>query len=252
METHANKHILIVDDDMELASLVAEFLQTNGFSTQIETNGRKAAQRIIEEQPLLVVLDIMLPDLDGLSVCRYVRYGHPDVQGTYSGPIIMLTALDNDIDEVAGLETGADDYLAKPVRSRVLLARIRVLLRRDEHKHTQPSAPISTAVENNQSSLIKFDNLEIDTKYQTVKKHGHEIDLTTAEFELLALLASSPGVIRDREFISTHFSKLGYESTNRTIDLRVSRIRKKLGDDDTPSTRIRTVHGKGYLFVGDR
>ncbi|WP_462160013.1 response regulator transcription factor [Pseudoalteromonas sp. GB56] len=256
MSINGNNWILIVDDDAELAQLVADFLHTNGYTTKIEHNGLKAVSTIINEQPALVVLDVMLPDMDGLSVCRAVRYGHTGVQGTYDGPILMLTALDNDIDEVAGLETGADDYLAKPVRSRVLLARVRALLRRNP---TELESAQLNDVQNepvteprDESSLLKFDNLVIDTKYQTATYKGEVVDLTTAEFELLALLAKQPGVICTRDFISEHFSKLGYESTHRTIDLRVSRIRKKLGDDSSPSTRIRTIHGKGYLFVGDR
>ncbi|WP_206484295.1 response regulator transcription factor [Thalassotalea sp. G2M2-11] len=251
MNAKSNNYILIVDDDVELAQLVADFLTTNGYQTEIETNGLNAVEKIITEQPTLVVLDVMLPDMDGLSVCRQVRYGQAGIEGTYDGPILMLTALDNDIDEVAGLETGADDYLAKPVRSRVLLARVRALLRRNPHENeTAPEPKQATTTTSN--SLIQFDDLVIDTKYQTAEKDGKVVDLTTAEFELLALLASKPGVICDRKFISKHFSHLGYESSNRTIDLRVSRIRKKLGDENNPSTRIRTVHGKGYLFVGDR
>ncbi|MFY8274855.1 response regulator transcription factor [Pseudoalteromonas sp. SSDWG2] len=257
MNTTADNFILIVDDDTELAQLVSDFLQTNGYTTRIEHNGLNAVKRIVNEQPALVVLDVMLPDMDGLSVCRSVRYGHPSVEGVYDGPILMLTALDNDIDEVAGLETGADDYLAKPVRSRVLLARVRALLRRNPNE--QSVAPLTAERTDpqlndaqDQSSLIKFKNLVIDTKYQTAEHKGQAVDLTTAEFELLALLARRPGEICTRDFISEHFSRLGYESSNRTIDLRVSRIRKKLGDDNSPSTRIRTIHGKGYLFVGDR
>ncbi|MEM0515755.1 response regulator transcription factor [Pseudoalteromonas sp. YIC-827] len=248
-----NNWILVVDDDIELAQLVSGFLETNGYKTKVEHNGLKALQTIITEQPALVVLDVMLPDMDGLSVCRQARHGYPGLEGNYDGPILMLTALDNDIDEVAGLETGADDYLAKPVRSRVLLARVRALLRRNPHEvpplpstETQASEPVED------QAVIKFDDLVIDKKYQSAVQNGKVVDLTTAEFELLALLASNPGVICDREFISAHFHKLGYESSNRTIDLRVSRIRKKLGDENHPSTRIRTIHGKGYLFVGDR
>ncbi|WP_249319073.1 response regulator transcription factor [Pseudoalteromonas sp. BDTF-M6] len=249
-----NNWILVVDDDTELAQLVAGFLETNGYKTKIENNGLKAVQTIITEQPALVVLDVMLPDMDGLSVCRQARYGYPGLEGTYDGPILMLTALDNDIDEVAGLETGADDYLAKPVRSRVLLARVRALLRRNPHETpaSLPRTEQQPEEKTEDEALIKFDDLVIDKKYQSAEKDGKVVDLTTAEFELLALLASNPGVICDREFISEHFAKLGYESSNRTIDLRVSRIRKKLGDDNNPSTRIRTIHGKGYLFVGDR
>ncbi|TVP12757.1 response regulator transcription factor [Shewanella sp. KCT] len=243
-----NNWILIVDDDADLANLVADFLEMNGYKTEIEHNGAKAVERIIAEQPILVILDVMLPDMDGLSICRAVRHGHPGIEGSYNGPILMLTALNNDIDEVAGLETGADDYLAKPVRSRVLLARVRALLRR------KPEPPVTeklSKLHSNNDSLIEFDGLSIDKKYQRIQQHGQDIELTTAEFELLWLLASRPGEICDRDSISDYFSDLGYESSHRTIDLRVSRIRRKLGDDPSHATRIKTIHGKGYLFVGD-
>ncbi|MCE9678618.1 response regulator transcription factor [Shewanella sp. AS1] len=240
--------ILIVDDDADLAHLVADFLEMNGYKTKIEHNGTKAVESIIIEQPMLVILDVMLPDMDGLSICRAVRHGHPGIEGNYSGPILMLTALNNDIDEVAGLETGADDYLAKPVRSRVLLARVRALLRRKTESQTEDKLSKTNSKDD---SAIEFDGLSIDKKYQRIQQHGQDIELTTAEFELLWLLASKPGEICDRDSISDYFNNLGYESSHRTIDLRVSRIRRKLGDDPNHATRIKTIHGKGYLFVGD-
>ncbi|CAM4096042.1 response regulator [Shewanella aquimarina] len=243
-----NNWILIVDDDADLALLVADFLEMNGYQTKIEHNGAKAVECIINEQPMLVILDVMLPDMDGLSICRAVRHGHPGLSGCYNGPILMLTALNNDIDEVAGLETGADDYLAKPVRSRVLLARVRALLRRKPEPLVEEKF---TKLPSKNDDVIAFDGLDIDKKYQRVQQHGEDVELTTAEFELLWLLASRAGEICDRDFISDYFGDLGYESSHRTIDLRISRIRRKLGDDPSHASRIKTIHGKGYLFVGD-
>jgi two-component system response regulator RstA len=222
--------ILLVDDDESLNRLVVQYLQGQGFTVSVVTDGNTAVESIVGEQPDLVILDLMLPGQDGLSVCREVR---PD----YNGIILMLTALDDDIDEVAGLETGADDYLAKPVRPRVLLARIRALLRRRENDSKDTVTGISTS------------HLEIDRSSMSVTVGGAAVDVTDAEFALLWLFAENKGQVLSRDDINKSLRGLEHDGTDRTIDLRVSRLRKKIGDDSKNPLIIKSVRGKGYLLT---
>ncbi len=246
-----NNAILIIDDDVSLTELVAQTLKRGGYQVLCEHQGEPGCERILQEQPSLVILDVMLPDVDGLTICRNLRSGFDGTREGFHGPILMLTALDEDIDEVAGLEIGADDYLAKPVRARVLLARVRALLRRDKANKNH----LSTAIESKpkpQQGLLEFDGLTIDKTLRQVTIEGVAVELTPAEFELLWFLAKRAGNVCSRDEIATAFLQLGYESTNRTIDLRVSRIRRKFGENTRHANRIKTIHGKGYLFVLDR
>lgn len=244
-EPEITSTILLVDDDEGLNRLVVKYLTKNGFQVDIETNGAEAVQRIVHEQPMLVILDIMLPDLDGLSICR-------DVRTHYSGPILMLTALGEDIDEVAGLETGADDYLAKPVRPRVLLARIRSLLRRssqtqalEELNEGNPHAALGS----NEKQMLTVGDLRILTNSRSVYLRDQAIRLTSAEFDLLWLLASHAGEVLNRNAIHQQLRGLDYDGVDRTIDLRISRIRKKLGDDSKDPQMIKSIRGIGYIFT---
>ncbi|MBB2494864.1 response regulator [Aquipseudomonas ullengensis] len=226
--------ILIVEDDQRLAELTQEYLQGNGLKVAIESDGAKAAARILKEQPDLVVLDLMLPGEDGLSICRKVR-------GRYDGPILMLTARTDDMDEVLGLEMGADDYVCKPVRPRVLLARIRALLRRSEGAEVP--------VENQRR--LQFGALVIDSAMREAWLREQGIELTSAEFDLLWLLASNAGRILSREEIFTALRGIEYDGQDRSIDVRISRIRPKIGDDPEHPRLIKTVRSKGYLFVAE-
>ncbi|MBK3867120.1 response regulator [Pseudomonas stutzeri] len=226
--------ILIVEDDRRLAELTREYLQGNGgFEVSIESDGACAAERIIEERPDLVVLDLMLPGEDGLSICRQVR-------DRYEGPILMLTARADDLDQVLGLETGADDYVCKPVRPRLLLARIRALLRRRE-------APEAGA----NARRLQFGPLVIDSALREAWLREQQIELTGAEFDLLWLLASNSGRILSREEIFAQLRGIEYDGQDRSIDVRISRIRPKIGDDPDHPRLIKTVRGKGYLFVSE-
>lgn len=224
--------ILLVEDDDKLASLVAEFLESNDYQVQIEANGTKAIDLIIEQQPRAVILDVMLPGADGLTVCRTVR-------PHYSGPILMLTSMSDDIDEVAGLETGADDYLSKPVKSRVLLAHLRALLRRVE---------VSDSVESG-TEFIHAGKVKINPQNRTVISDGQVVHLTTAEYNLLWLLAERSGEVVSREELHRKTFRLEYDGTDRSIDLRISRLRKKLGDDPKLPYIIKTIRGEGYLLT---
>ncbi|BCD84018.1 DNA-binding response regulator [Pseudomonas solani] len=226
--------ILIVEDDQRLAELTREYLEGNGLRVAIESDGGQAVARILKEQPDLVVLDLMLPGEDGLSICRKVR-------GRYDGPILMLTARTDDMDQVLGLEMGADDYVCKPVRPRVLLARIRALLRRSE-------GGLSEAVEENVRRL-EFGPLVIDNAMREAWLNERSIELTSAEFDLLWLLAANAGRILSREEIFNALRGIEYDGQDRSIDVRISRIRPKIGDDPMHPRLIKTVRSKGYLFV---
>lgn len=233
--------ILLVEDDRRLGELVAKYLRQNDFDVSIERRGDTAPARIIKEVPDLVILDLMLPGMDGLDVCRSVR-------SRYRGPILMLTAREDDMDQVAGLEMGADDYVKKPVEPRVLLARIRALMRRfDKQRGIVPDdRPSSTP-----SSGQVFGRLDISRSCMAVKLSGRIVELTTNEFDLLWLLAENSGNILDRDTIYQKLKGIEYDGLDRSVDLAVSRLRKKLEDDPEYPTRIKTVWGKGYLFVPD-
>ena len=229
-------HILIVEDDQRLAELTREYLQGNGLNVSIEMDGALAAARILQEQPDLVILDLMLPGEDGLSICRKVR-------GQYDGPILMLTARTDDMDQVLGLEMGADDYVCKPVRPRVLLARIRALLRRHEGS-SEAQAP-------GERRRLQFGQLVIDSAMREAWLGEQSIELTSAEFDLLWLLTSNAGRILSREEIFNALRGIEYDGQDRSIDVRISRIRPKIGDDPMHPRLIKTVRSKGYLFVAE-
>ncbi|BFO02747.1 response regulator transcription factor [Pseudomonas guariconensis] len=226
-----NNRILIVEDDQRLAELTAEYLQANGYEVAVEGVGGRAARRIIDSQPDLVILDLMLPGEDGLSICRRVR-------GQYAGPILMLTARSDELDQVQGLDMGADDYVCKPVRPRLLLARITALLRRSE-------APQSKRQE------LQFGALRIDSRVREAWLGEQAIELTGAEFDLLWLLSSNAGRVLSREEIFTSLRGVGYDGQDRSIDVRISKIRPKIGDDPIHPRLIKTLRSKGYLFVGE-
>lgn len=227
--------VLIVEDDQRLAELTREYLESNGMQVSIESDGALAAERIINERPDLVVLDLMLPGEDGLSICRKVR-------DRYGGPILMLTARADDLDQVLGLEIGADDYVCKPVRPRLLLARIRALLRRRE------GAEAPSAVG---GKRVQYGPLVVDNALREAWLRGKGIELTGAEFDLLWLLASNPGRTLSREQIFAELRGIEYDGQDRSIDVRISRIRPKIGDDPDHPRLIKTVRGKGYLFVAE-
>lgn len=231
-----NWRILIVEDDERLATLTKDYLESNGLKVSVEGDGSRAIERIKTEQPDLVVLDLMLPGEDGLAVCRIVR-------PYYKGPILMLTARTEDLDQVLGLEMGADDYVAKPVRPRVLLARIRALLRRVRE------TPDEQLPESSSENRLTFGNLVVDNAMREAWLDGQSIDLTSAEFDLLWLLSSSAGRVLTREEIFHQLRGIEYDGQDRSIDVRVSRIRPKVGDDPMNPKRIKTVRSKGYLFV---
>ncbi|MDR1367203.1 MAG: winged helix-turn-helix domain-containing protein [Candidatus Accumulibacter sp.] len=227
-------HILLVEDDLRLIELTAEYLRKNGFRVTTETRGDAAENRILAENPDLVVLDVMLPGKDGFEVCRSIR-------PKYRGVILMFTARDEDLDQILGLELGADDYIAKPVQPRLLLARIKALLRR--FTPVEGDLPSPDGV-----SELLFGNFAISQSTRSARLGETQIDLTTAEFDLLWLLALNAGSILSRDDLLQELRGIGFDGIDRSIDARISRLRRKLGDDPENPTRIKTVRGKGYLF----
>ena len=221
--------VLLVEDDRELAEIVRDYLIENGFSVSIELQGDLAVGRILKERPDLVVLDVNLPGMDGFTVCKSVR-------DQYQGAIVMLTARIEEIDEVLGLEFGADDYLTKPVRPRVLLARLRTHLRK------------SPAVNAELEDCISVGGLSVYPSRRHVELRAVPVELTSAEFDLLHFLAQRAGKVVSRAEIYESLAGETYDPQDRSIDLRISRLRRKLGDNQSNPTRIKSVRGTGYLL----
>lgn len=232
--------LYLIEDDQRLAELTSEYLTKHGFQVTHINRGDSAVPAIIEAQPDLVILDLMLPGLDGLDVFRQIK---PE----FDGPVLMLTAKDEDIDHVLGLELGADDYVIKPVQPRLLLARIHALLRRVKTPDELEQADHITESD----TLLAFDSLRINLASREVRLADHLIDLTTNEFDLLCFLAQNAGEILYRDRILSTVRGIEYDGLDRWVDIRVSRLRQKLGDDAEHPQRIKTVWGKGYLFVKD-
>lgn len=227
------KKILLVEDDRQLSNLVTDFLTSEGFHVKQEFRGDTVAKRVETFSPDLIVLDIMLPGKDGFAVCR-------DIRPNFSGPILMLTAKSTDFDQVLGLEIGADDYVIKPVEPRVLLARVNALLRRGELPQ-----------ENKEKADITCGQLYINRGSRQVKLHNENIELTSQEFDLLWLLASRSGEVQNRDYIYKAVVGRDYDGMDRSVDVRISRLRKKLQDSNETPFRIKTIWGQGYLFVPD-
>lgn len=224
--------ILLVEDDQRLATLVRDYLADNGFDVAIEDRGERVPERVRHYRPDLLVLDLMLPGRDGLSLCRELRPG-------FAGPILMLTARNDDADQVLGLEFGADDYVIKPAEPRVLLARIRALLRRAE-----PAAPGTPRT-------LRFGRLVLHGGARRVELDGKPLELSSHEFDLLWLLGQHAGEVVRRDLLFRELYGRPYDGMDRTIDVRVSQLRKKLGDHPDRPERIKTIWGRGYLFIAD-
>lgn len=231
MET---KQILVVDDDAGLRELLQEYLTAQGYQVSAVADGVAMEAHLAGHPVHLVILDLMLPGEDGLSLARKLR-----VQGDL--PIIMLSARGEDVDRIIGLEVGADDYLAKPFNPRELLARIRALLRRNEKS--------STAIETAQSEVHRFGLFTLHMDARELQQNGVAIPLTAGEFNLLRIFVEHPNRVLSRDGIMDMLK--GYERSpfDRSIDVRVTRLRRKIEADPNAPTYIRTVWGEGYLFV---
>lgn len=220
--------ILLVEDDQRLAELVETYLQNNGFEVYCVANGDLVASQLQLIQPDLLILDINLPGKDGLTICKNERK-------TYTNPILMLTAREDDIDQILGFEYGADDYVIKPVEPRVLLARIQALLRRTRHHKAD--------------HILRWDHLEIDVQRRTLVLKDQLLEVPTNDFDLLWFLALNAGQIMSREALFQAVYHREYDGLDRSIDVRVSSLRKHLKDDAEKPKVIKTIWGKGYLFL---
>jgi two-component system phosphate regulon response regulator OmpR len=221
--------ILLIEDDPRLAGLVTEYLGEAGFVVSTAATGRAGLDRIGREPYDAVVLDLMLPDIDGLEVCRQLRASSSEV------PVLMLTARGDTMDRVVGLEIGADDYMPKPFEPRELLARLRAILRR------RPSA--------RGSDVLRFGRLEIDRGARAVRVDGTERSLTSHQFTLLVALAEKAGRVLSRDSLMDLVKGETLEAFDRSIDVHVSRIRAAIEDDPKKPRRILTVRGAGYVFA---
>lgn len=224
-------HIMVVEDDQSLASWICDFLSDNGYMVTTANRGDEAINLITEDGPDLVILDINLPVRDGFEVCREVRQ-------SYKHPILMLTARGDETDEVEGIESGANDYLIKPVRPKALLARVQSLLRRE------------VSVDSD-TSRKEFGGFKIDSESRSVYVEGELIDLSTHEFDVLWLLSGNAGSVMSRDELVNELRGIEYDGFNRSVDILISRLRKKLGDDSNKPKKIKTVWGKGYVFASD-
>ena len=234
MNLELNYHrLLLIEDDVRLSGLIGEYLQKHGFHVDFEYRGDNAIDRILDSSPDLVILDLMLPGLDGLEICRQVR-------ADYQGPILMLTAQDEDVDQIVGLEIGADDYVIKPVEPRVLLARIKSLLRRISNPENTKTS---------KQTLIEGRGFLINASTREVILSAENIKLTTSEFDLLWYLASNAGVIINRDDLYRNLNGIEYDGLDRSMDIRISKLRKLLHDDSEQPSLIKTVRGQGYLFT---
>jgi DNA-binding response OmpR family regulator len=243
--SEAGARVLLVEDDQRLADLTAQYLAQNGLRVAVESRGDRALERFAQVRPDIVLLDLMLPGLDGLAVCRELRR-------TTRVPILMLTALDTDLNQVIGLEAGADDYVIKPVDPIVLLARLRALLRRASAPLAEAAggAPAESA-DTQPGPDIRLGGLLVSERTRTVTLDGAAVSMTTQEFELLALLARRAGQIVSRNLVLRAVRGIDYNGLDRSTDARISRLRRKLGDDADNPARIKTIWGKGYLLVPD-
>ena len=237
-------HIILVEDDLKLSSLIQKYLQQYEFTVDIIHEGTTAVATILQANPDAVVLDLMLPGKDGLTICREIR---PE----YDGSILFLTASEDDMDHVAGVELGADDFIIKPIQPRVLLARIRMLLRRVTKTNEKTASQSSDAAGTAAINTLEFGQLIIHHSKRSVTLSQQPVGLSTSEFDLLWLLASHAEEVLSRDFLYKTLRGIEYDGMDRAIDTRVANLRKKLGDNASLSTRIITVRGQGYLFVPD-
>ena len=221
--------ILIIDDDVNLNALLTEYLQGFGHNLVSETTAEAGRKRLRRELPDLLILDVMLPDTDGLTLCREFR-------AEYDLPIIMLTARGEVADRVMGLELGADDYVPKPFEPRELVARIQSVMRR--------------ARDRGQGEVLVCDGLRLETETRRVDLDGNDVELTTMEFELLKCLMESRGRVMSRDRLMERLRGIDADVYDRSIDMLISRLREKLDDEPRKPRFIRTVRMGGYQFVG--
>ncbi|KPU28308.1 ArsR family transcriptional regulator [Caloranaerobacter sp. TR13] len=224
------RKILVVDDEEHIIELIRFNLETNGYNVISANDGKEALKKVKEEKPDLVILDLMLPSIDGIEICKILRKD----KETEKLPIIMLTAKSEEIDMILGLEIGADDYITKPFSIRELLARIKAVLRRTQQRQEK------------KENIIKIGDITIDVEKHEVTKKGEKIDLTLKEFELLRILSEKRGNVLTRNYLLDEIWGYGYFGDTRTVDVHIRHLRRKIEDDDKNPQYIQTIRGIGY------
>jgi two-component system OmpR family response regulator len=233
LQPSSGARVLLVEDDERLAELISEYLGRNGLDLHWIRRGDGAVEKTHEISPDLLLLDVMLPGLDGFEICRELRARGATL------PIVFLTARDEDFDHVVGLELGADEFIPKPVQPRVLLAHVRAILRRAGMQDRAAAA---------NGEALAFGALELDLASREVRLRGAPVDLTSSEFDLLWLLARHAGRVLSRNEILNKLRSLDYDGSDRSVDCRIYRLRRKLGDLADTAERIKTIRNVGYLF----
>ncbi|MBV1921805.1 MAG: response regulator transcription factor [Pseudomonadales bacterium] len=222
--------VMIVEDDTEISRLTKMLLETEGYECKAIFDGVGAVAEIQRMNPDIVILDVMLPGLTGVEVCSQIRV-------FYQGAILMLTGCDDDITELASFKQGADDYVTKPIKPHLLLARIQALLKRTQHKDVK------------KDTVLLFGDLHIDCQNRNVQINGNSLDLTSAEFDILEVLAKQAGEVVSREQCCEQLRGFEYDGMDRSIDMRISSLRKKMDVFPGQEKRIITVRGRGYMLV---
>ncbi len=228
--------LLVIDDDLELCELLTDYLGTEGFEVETAHEGNEGAQRALSGEHALVVLDVMLPVMNGFDVLRHIREKSKI-------PVLMLTARGDDIDRIVGLELGADDYLAKPFNPRELVARIRAIQRRVE------ATIQAKGKDAGQKKMLSVGDVVLDPGTRTVLQNGHPVELTSVEFSLLEALLQQAGDVIPREELVRNVLGRRLSPYDRSIDVHISSLRKKLGHLSANSERIKTVRGIGYQYA---
>lgn len=226
------ERILVIDDDVGLCELVSEYLGPEGYEVEAVHNGERGIDRALANEHVLVVLDVMLPGMNGFDVLRRIR-------SKTGVPVLMLTARGDDIDRIVGLEIGADDYLSKPFNPRELVARIRAILRRTQPSELTPGS----------RDPVVVGDIEMDTATRTVRRSGEVIELTVVEYDLLEKLLRHAGQIAKREDLVKEVLGRELSPFDRSIDMHVSNLRKKLGHQLNGFERIKTIRGVGYIYA---
>jgi len=226
--------VLLVDDDTELGELVREYLAREGFSLEVEADGTRAVERAVAGDYQLIVLDVMLPGVSGFDILRHLR-------AVSRVPVLMLTARGDDVDRIVGLELGADDYLSKPFNPRELVARIRAVLRRVHFDAAADAEPVD--------EQLGVDDVEVDVRRHVVRRAGAPIELTAVEFSVLEILLRAAGTVVRRDELARGALGRALMPFDRSLDVHVSRLRKKLGPRADGGERIRALRAVGYLYA---
>ncbi|MCC6625443.1 MAG: response regulator transcription factor [Deltaproteobacteria bacterium] len=234
--------LLLIDDDKDLTELLEDYLSAEGFTVVVQNDGKGGLERAVASPPTLIVLDVMLPGMNGFDVLRELRR-------THKTPVLMLTARGDDIDRIVGLELGADDYLAKPFNPRELVARIRAILRRVGEPPASPAVGAAPAAPGPEARALVVGDVELHPGALTARRAGETGPRTSAEFGFLEVLLEQAGQVVSREALCEKVLGRRLSAWDRSIDVHMSNLRKKLGKDAEGRERIKTVRGVGYLYA---